>query len=129
MLLSNIIFWKWRYYVILQTILVQTASSSRRYRKVLGRNAEYASAAIWNIVFHHNITTSTTTAIDPQCNNIALHSDMLLLPSKDDIENDSEDDEVQFIKIRRNAISTNDVCFCIFCFTSEEYVVLRKMYR
>jgi len=108
----------------------KTASSSRRYRKVLGRNAEYASAAIWNIVFHRNITTTTP---DPQCNNIAIQadmvkvqtdlaadnnliqtlSDMLLLPSKDDIENDSEDDEVQFIKIRRNAISTIDVWFCM----------------
>lgn len=109
------------------------ASSSRRYRKVLGRNAEYASAAIWNILFHRKIITSTTTTTDPQCNNIAIQADMvkvqtdlaadsnliqtlsdtLLLPSKDDIENDSEDDEVQFIKIRRNAISTNAILFCI----------------
>ncbi len=85
------------------------------YHKVLRKNAEYASAALWNLVFHRN--SSTASAADEKMIQFLLElsandklistlSDLLLLKNNCNYSPEEDDDEeVELIKIRRNAIS------------------------
>lgn len=94
-----------------------TTRRSHFCHRIMLKNAEYASAAIWNLVFHRNCSGYCSTSADEKLSNflselmaneklISTLSNLLLLSRSTCSEFSQEDcDEVELIRIRRNAIS------------------------
>jgi hypothetical protein len=96
--------------------ITNTTRRSHFCHRVMLKNAEYASAAIWNLVFHRNCSDYCSTSADEKLSNfvsnlmaneklISTLSNLLLSRSTCSEFSQEDCDEEVLIRIRRNAIS------------------------